>query len=64
MICTRETPVGSIIGEPCPVCGHTNIVHPGRNNPALDGCLLCVLTAKLDDPVNSEIAPPAEAGRA
>lgn len=45
--CTRRNAAGEAIGEACPECGHTNVVHPGRANPALDACVLCVMLANL-----------------
>lgn len=39
--CVRRTPDGEAIGEPCPDCGHTNLLHPGPTNPGLGACLAC-----------------------
>ena len=41
--CTRQTIVGDVIGSACPDCGHTNVVHPGAHNPAIESCVLCRL---------------------
>lgn len=43
-ICTTPATAGERIGKPCDDCGHTNLVHPGTHNPALDACLLCQLS--------------------
>lgn len=42
-ICRERTNAGEILGEPCRLCGHTNVVHPGVINPALTECVLCRL---------------------
>lgn len=41
--CTKSDFTGEVIGNACPDCGHTNVLHPGRHNPALNECLVCVL---------------------
>lgn len=46
-ICTKDDWDGEMIGEPCGVCGHTNVVHPGPQNPSVEQCVLCVLEAML-----------------
>lgn len=48
MICTRPTAPTSDarptwLGEACPDCGHTSLVHPGEANPSLDVCVVCQL---------------------
>jgi hypothetical protein len=45
--CTNRDFENTLIGEPCPQCGHMNIVHGHRGNPAVAACLLCVLEAKI-----------------
>lgn len=37
------------IGEACPDCGHTNVLHPGPHNPSLDECLVCRLVTLRED---------------
>jgi hypothetical protein len=45
-VCTQRLAGGpGVIGEPCPGCGHTNLVHPGSKNPSLDACALCKILA-------------------
>lgn len=39
--CTRGTAGHDMIGAACPVCGHTNLVHPGLSNPSLSSCAVC-----------------------
>ncbi|TCO57146.1 hypothetical protein [Actinocrispum wychmicini] len=34
----------------CEMCGHTSLLHPGRDNPALEGCLACELQMLLPPP--------------
>lgn len=46
--CTRPTTAGEMIGDPCTDCGHTNVVHPGRLNPALTACVLCELVGQVE----------------
>lgn len=41
--CTTQVLGGQTIGDPCVDCGHTNVVHPGRHNPVLDSCVICLL---------------------
>lgn len=43
--CRRSSFVGEMIGAACPDCGHTNLVHSGKHNPALNACALCELQA-------------------
>lgn len=45
MMCTIQTAMNEPIGAPCAYCGHTNLVHPGPQNPALDTCVTCALLA-------------------
>jgi hypothetical protein len=42
----------AVIGESCSACGHTNLVHPGPNNPSLTACVICQL---LLDPTRGEV---------
>jgi hypothetical protein len=48
-VCTRFTQPFEIIGSACPLCGHTNLVHPMTSrNRTLDGeCLLCRLEERI-----------------
>lgn len=41
--CTRRTQAGELVLDPCTDCGHTNLVHPGRHNPALSLCAICAV---------------------
>lgn len=43
--CARRVRAGEVIGAACPDCGHTNSVHPGTQNPAVESCVLCRLEA-------------------
>lgn len=43
--CRRPVAAGDLIGTPCPDCGHTNLIHPGTHNPALECCVICELVA-------------------
>jgi hypothetical protein len=47
-ICRSGIPAGSMIGVPCPNCGHTDLAHPGGHNPAIGECLLCRLEAMIE----------------
>lgn len=47
--CTKPMLPGQMFGEPCEDCGHTNLVHPGRHNPALTECVLCRLASPPDE---------------
>lgn len=38
--CTSER-----VGISCPLCGHTNFVHPSAGNPSLTACVICELLA-------------------
>jgi predicted RNA-binding Zn-ribbon protein involved in translation (DUF1610 family) len=46
--CRRVVRAGTIVATACPDCGHANILHPSSMNPALDECLVCVMTLKID----------------
>lgn len=50
-ICTSRAP-NSSHGEPCELCGHTTLLHPSRQNPALDACVVCqmIITAPVIGP--------------
>lgn len=43
--CTRPVGRESTIGGSCPICGHTNLVHPGDHNPDLSECAICTILA-------------------
>lgn len=47
-ICSSGIPAGAMIGTPCPSCGHSDLVHPGGHNPAIEACLLCMLQIAID----------------
>ncbi|ONI73089.1 hypothetical protein ALI144C_44885 [Actinosynnema sp. ALI-1.44] len=35
--------------QPCEVCGHTGLVHPGnQHNPGIEACVLCELLPERD----------------
>jgi hypothetical protein len=36
------------VGAPCGFCGHTNLVHPGAQNPSLEACAICSALAVSD----------------
>lgn len=42
-------------GQACVSCGHTNLVHPGDQNPAIDECQLCKLVAVVADQAHRPI---------
>jgi hypothetical protein len=50
--------------EPCEMCGHTSLLHPRPDNPALGACLVCQLEMLLpprqgpDAPLTPVGAPP------
>lgn len=46
--CRRPANAGDIIGNACPSCGHTNVLHPGSINPAVIECLVCLMEGTLD----------------
>lgn len=56
-VCRSGIPANSMIGVPCPNCGHTDLVHPGGHNPAVGECLLCV----LEDTIAQFTPPPGVA---
>jgi len=45
--CRRGVYAGAMVAGACPHCGHANVLHPGSMNPALDECLVCVMTLKI-----------------
>ena len=48
MTCKRrfdEAPAETV----CPLCHHTALLHPGRHNPSLGWCLVCVVERLVDD---------------
>lgn len=45
MACTKPTFAGETPGEACQECGHTNLVHPGPHNSAVNACVVCELVA-------------------
>jgi hypothetical protein len=48
-ICHWGTSMDEVIGAPCDNCGHTNLVHPGPQNPSLTACAICeMLAAKAE----------------
>lgn len=49
MICAIPTAGNESIGAPCAYCGHTNIAHPGPQNPALESCAVCQLLAAREE---------------
>lgn len=53
-ICRAGVSMNQPIGVPCPNCGHADLVHPGRHNPAIGECLLCV----LEDTIAQFTPPP------
>ena len=53
-VCGRRVEAWDVVGAVCPVCEHTDLVHPGFPNPGLDRCAICALrrsTAELDEVV-------------
>lgn len=49
-VCTRWVGERDVIGAACPVCGHSDFVHPGRANPGagLESCVVCELLELRD----------------
>ena len=43
--CTRQNGPNDTIAGPCPICGHTNLVHPCAENSALSECAICTVLA-------------------
>jgi uncharacterized OB-fold protein len=43
-ICRRTAVSGEVVGQPCPDCGHVNVVHYRT-----DACAVCRLEALADD---------------
>ena len=46
-VCRRRSSMSERVGAACPVCDHTNLVHPNPGNPSLTGCVLCELLEVL-----------------
>lgn len=44
-ICRRQVLGSDPMGQCCPECRHTDFVHPGRPNPSLDSCAVCMIIA-------------------
>lgn len=59
-VCTRHSLSNEQIGAACPVCGHTNLVHPQAfANPALTACAIClILHSGLTPASLGTIVPP------
>jgi hypothetical protein len=48
--CTNTNFLIAMIGNDCPKCGHSSLLHGGVHNPEVESCLACRLEAVLDDP--------------
>lgn len=48
-ICQNHTMPNESIGAPCSACGHTNLAHPGGQNPSLDQCAVCALVVLAEE---------------
>lgn len=51
--CTRSTMVSDMIGGACGACGHTNLVHPGPQNPSVSACALCTIPVRKPVPARA-----------
>jgi Zn ribbon nucleic-acid-binding protein len=58
--CTVRTEAGARAGAPCPNCGHTNLVHPGPDNPDVVECVICGLTMPMAVPVRERRRGPIQ----
>lgn len=53
-VCGRRVEGSDRTGGVCPICEHTDFVHPGFPNPGLDRCAICAVlaaTSALDEVV-------------
>lgn len=46
--CERATQGTDMLGAPCPACGHSNMLHPGRPNPDLGACVVCQALSAIE----------------
>lgn len=56
--CARPVLGTDVVGTPCPSCGHTDLLHPGRPNATLRACLVCELLTlrdRLRDELGEEV---------
>jgi len=42
-VCTRRNQGTDQIGAACPLCDHSNLLHPGNSNRGISQCQLCMV---------------------